>query len=116
MMDERLKDYLKQMRQVVADAQEFLTAMSYEEFLVDTRTQRAVVMSLLIAGEVAARVVEQFPEFARTHGEVPWHFIRGMRNRMAHGYFDLEWRIVWDTVERDAPALLGQLDSVMNEA
>ncbi len=38
--------------------------------------------------------------------------MRGMRNRIAHGYFDIDMAIVWETVQRDLPALIAQLSSL----
>ncbi|HBJ70744.1 MAG TPA: hypothetical protein DDZ09_21355, partial [Alcaligenes faecalis] len=38
-------------------------------------------------------------EFAQAHGQVPWRNMRGMRNRIAHGYFDVNLDVVWDTVQ-----------------
>jgi uncharacterized protein with HEPN domain len=43
-------------------------------------------MSLVIVGEIATKVMDRFPEFADQHAEIPWRNIRGMRNRIAHGY------------------------------
>jgi uncharacterized protein with HEPN domain len=47
-------------------------------------------MSLIIIGEAATKVIENYAVFTQAHPEVPWRSMRGMRNRMAHGYFDIE--------------------------
>ena len=57
-----------------------------------------------------------FAEFVRTHPEVPWRSMRGMRNRIAHGYFDINLDLVWDTVQTALPALLKQLPAVRKDA
>jgi uncharacterized protein with HEPN domain len=46
------------------------------------------------------------PEFANKHPEVPWRSMRGMRNRIAHGYFEINLDIVWETVQTALPELL----------
>jgi len=66
-------------------------------------------MSLLIIGEVATRVMDGYPEFAEAHAEVPWRSMRGMRNRIAHGYFDINLDMVWETVQTALPELLKRL-------
>lgn len=79
--------------------------MSKESFLEDRRTQQAAVLNLMVIGEAAARIVNEHKEFAATHSEIPWAQMRGMRNRMAHGYFAVDLNIVWDTVQSSLPGL-----------
>ncbi|MBK5965282.1 hypothetical protein CCR95_14595 [Thiocystis minor] len=99
MTDEnRLPDYLEHIRQAAFDACSFIGGLDKEEFFADKRTQQAVIMSLVIIGEAATKVMEGYTEFTQAHQEVPWRSMRGMRNRIAHGYFDINLDIVWDTV------------------
>lgn len=85
----RLPDYLDHMRQAVADAEVFTAGMGQADFLQDRRTQQAVVMSLIVLGEAATKVMDQHPAFSAEHSHIPWRSMRGMRNRIAHGYFDI---------------------------
>jgi uncharacterized protein with HEPN domain len=94
------------MRQAAADACVFVEGLSKEDFLEDKRTQQAVVMSLVIIGEAAARLMDQHAEITERYSLVPWRSIRGMRNRIAHGYFETDFSIVWDTVQQALPELL----------
>ena len=100
------------MQQAAADACGFVKGLGKNEFLADKRTQQAVVMSLIILGEAAAKVMDGYAEFTRAHPEVPWRSMRGMRNRIAHGYFDINLDVVWDTVQTALPPLLLQLLAV----
>lgn len=54
-------------------------------------------------GEAASKVTD---EYRSLHPEIPWRDIVDMRNRIAHGYFDLNLKIIWDTVQEDLPGLL----------
>jgi uncharacterized protein with HEPN domain len=83
-----------------------------EDFIEDKRTQQAVIMSLIIIGEAATKVMDNYAEFAQLHPQVPWRSMRGMRNRIAHGYFDINLDVVWETVQSALPELLTQLSSV----
>ena len=112
----RLPEYLEQMRQAAADALQFVDGMSKLEFLADKRTQQAVIMSLVILGEVSTKVMDRFPEFTGRHESVPWRNMRGMRNRIAHGYFDINLEVVWDTVQSALPDLLVQLNGIDQES
>lgn len=116
MNENRLVDYLEHMQQAAADACGFVMGLDKDAFLGDRRTQQAVVMSLIILGEAAARVMDAHAEFAQAHPELPWRSMRGMRNRIAHGYFDINLDLVWDTVQTALPHLLQQLPGVRSHA
>lgn len=73
-------------------------------------------MSLIIIGEAATKVMDVHSAFAQEHQEVPWRNMRGMRNRIAHGYFDINLDVVWDTVQEWLPVLLEQLSVVRQDA
>ena len=107
--DNRLPDYILQMVTAAADALAFTEGMAEDDFLTDLRTQRAVVMSLMIVGEAASRILSDHPDFANAKTAIPWRGIRGMRNRIAHGYFDIDLHVVWTTVQTELPALIKHL-------
>lgn len=73
-------------------------------------------MSLIVIGEAAAKIMDSYPEFARAHPEIHWRGMRGMRNRIAHGYFEINLDVVWDTVRTALPELLVQLSSTTDGA
>jgi len=108
----RLPDYLQHIRQAGQEACSFVAGMTREAFELDVRTQKAVEMSLVVIGEAASRVLEHHTEFAQAHPELPWREMRGMRNRMAHGYFEINLDVVWNTVQTAVPALLATLDGL----
>ncbi|WP_282413221.1 DUF86 domain-containing protein [Pseudomonas sp. HOU2] len=111
MIENRLGDYLEHMRQAASDALVFVEGLSKEEFVDDKRTQQAVIMSLVIIGEAATKIMDRFPEFAAQNTQTPWRSMRGMRNRIAHGYFDINLDVVWETVQVALPELLRFLPS-----
>ena len=90
----RLGDYLDQMLTAANDARRFVEGMSKKDFLADKRTQQAVVMSLVIVGEAAARMMDKYSEFVADNPDIPWRGMRGMRDRVAHGYFDVNPDVV----------------------
>lgn len=113
MSENRLPDYLHHMRQAAADAVGFIEGMSHAEFLADKRTQQAVIMSLIVLGEAATKVMHRHTDFAEVQTQVPWRSMRGMRNRIAHGYFDIDLDVVWDTVRVALPQLLIALEGLV---
>lgn len=112
----RLLDYVDHIEQAATEARSFVSGWDKQRFLGDRRTQQAVIMSLLIIGEAAARIMDLHAEFAIEHPDVPWRSMRNMRNRMAHGYFDTDLEVVWETTQQWLPQLLSQLPVVRQSA
>jgi uncharacterized protein with HEPN domain len=100
---------LDHIQRAATDASDFIEGMSKDDFLTDRRTQNAVVMCLIVIGEAATKLMDRHPDFAVSHPDVPWRSMRGMRNRIAHGYFDIDFDVVWETVETALPVLLEHL-------
>jgi len=104
------------MQQAALDACNFVAGLSKDEFIADKRTQQAVVMSVIIIGEAATKIMDRYPEFIKTHNILPWRSMRGMRNHIAHGYFEINLDVVWDTVQVALPELLKNLPAVRQDA
>jgi uncharacterized protein with HEPN domain len=115
MIDNRLHDYIEHMRQAATDACAFVDDASKNDFLADKRTQQAVIMSLIIIGEAATKLMDGYAFFVQMHPEVPRRGMRGMRNSIAHGYFDINLDVVWETVQTALPELLQQLRSIQEK-
>jgi len=81
----------------------------------NNRTQQAVIMSLIILGEAFTKVMNNYAEFAKIHSNIPWRNMRGMRNRIAHGYFEINLDVVWDTVQLEVPNLLKQISATIHD-
>lgn len=99
--------YLLDMLSAARDAVAFSDGLSYAEFTRDRRHQLAILKSVEIVGEAASRLSA---ETTKSHPDIPWREIVGMRNRLIHAYFDIDLRLVWDTVHIDLPVLIAQLE------
>ena len=109
---QRLADYIDHMMDAARQACAYVNGLSREDFMQDRRTQQAVILNLVILGEAATKLLAQHEAFAGQHPQVPWRSMKGMRNRIAHGYFDINLAVVWDTVQIALPELLAQLPAV----
>jgi uncharacterized protein with HEPN domain len=69
-----------------------------------------LIRLLEIIGEAAGSVSL---ETQQAHPDVPWRSLVGLRNRLIHGYFNVNLDIVWDTVQTDLPGLIRALESVL---
>ncbi len=109
MADFRLVDHLERMLFAVNQAIGFVEDLDEDTFLADILRLNAVCMSLVVCGEHASRILEVHRDFANDHPDVEWFTIRGMRNRIAHGYFDLHTKVIYKTVVTELPLLREQL-------
>lgn len=116
MNDSRLVDYLDHIAQAAQQACDYVDGMDRTAFLADRRTQQATILNLIVIGEAATRLLQTCPNFLTHHPEVPWASMKGMRNRIAHGYFDIDLAVVWETLQTSLPALLTQLPAVQAHA
>jgi uncharacterized protein with HEPN domain len=114
MSEERIGLSLDRMREAAFDAHRFLQGVEKDTFMQDVILQRAVGMSLLMASELALQLMARYPEFVEQHSEFPWSSMRGMRNRIAHGYFDIDLEKVWSTARDDAVDLVEKIDAIRN--
>lgn len=105
----RLEDYLEHMLEAARLARSYVADLDKNTFLADKRTQQAVILNLVVIGEAATKISNEYPDFITRHTSVPWKSMKGMRNRIAHGYFDIDLDIVWATVQTALPPLVDQL-------
>ena len=98
------------MRDAASTALLFAAGRSREDLESDLMLQFALIRALEIVGEAANRLTE---ETRSTHPEIPWANIVGMRNRLVHGYFDVDLKILWRTVSEFLPPLLVALDALI---
>lgn len=84
-------------------ARQFCSTLNKKEFLANRLVQSGVLHQLIIMGE-AVKLLS--PQFRNSHPKVPWKLIAGMRDRITHGYFEVDLNEVWNTVENDLPELI----------
>jgi uncharacterized protein with HEPN domain len=81
-------------------------------FLDDTMIQDAVIRNLEVIGEAVKNLSS---ETSSLHDDIPWRRMAGMRDRVIHGYFHVNLRLVWNVVETDLPRLRNRI-KVMKES
>jgi uncharacterized protein with HEPN domain len=60
-------------------------------------------MAVIVKEQAASDLQRTCPEFVAAHPEIPWRAIFGMRNRIAHGYYALDFEVIWDTIQTSIP-------------
>ncbi|GHV26612.1 hypothetical protein FACS18948_2640 [Clostridia bacterium] len=111
MIEERIRDASVISRMLGEIAYIFKKTEGIDEicFLGDEDLQHMVCMSLIIIGECANNLSEEFKE---THAAIPWVQIVAVRNIAAHGYWQLDMRQIWKALVDDLPELDGFLQNV----
>ena len=79
---------------------------------VDKVLALATVRCIEVIGEAVTTISDEMKE---RYPELPWHSISGTRNRLAHGYEDVNLDVIWAIVTRDLPSLIIQLERVIQE-
>jgi uncharacterized protein with HEPN domain len=104
------RDYL---RHILAEADYLLATsedLTFDAFMADETLQRAFVRSLEIIGEAAKKVPDNF---RGEHPDIEWRAMAGIRDRLIHDYFGVDYEIVWDAVQNRIPELRRQIATIL---
>ena len=96
------KAYILHILDEVDNIAKFLMGMDYVTFIGDTKTSKAVERSLEIIGEAAKNLSEEFKE---KNKQIPWRDVAGLRDKITHHYFDIDYQTIWDIVQKNLPEL-----------
>lgn len=94
-------------------ATDFIKGRKRTDLDKDEKLTLALVRLLEVLGEAAKSVSEQCRQ---KYPSIPWRQIAGTRDRLIHGYFDIDLDIVWKIVSIDLPSLLAQLENVLSNS
>ncbi|MGI8688554.1 MAG: HepT-like ribonuclease domain-containing protein [Thermomicrobiales bacterium] len=106
--DERI--YLAHMLNAALETQGYMKGKTYGDFEADSGLRRQLERMVEIIGE-AARLVPQPLRDAYPH--IPWSAIVGMRNRIAHDYLNIDYKILWETMALAIPTLIAELEKIV---
>lgn len=106
---QRLADYLAHILEAIERIDRYTEDMDELAFLNNQLVQDAVIRNFEIIGEASNNIEKHHPGFAASHPELPLAFAYQMRNAVAHGYFKVDFEIVWKTIQRDLPGLHTQV-------
>lgn len=84
--------------------------LSKAQFLADETLKRAFVRSIETIGEATKQVPK---DIRQKYPHIQWRAMAGMRDRLIHGYFGIDYEIVWDVVINKVPKLQQEIEEIL---
>ncbi|EAZ91520.1 HepT-like ribonuclease domain-containing protein [Crocosphaera chwakensis] len=106
------EDYLRDIKEGIELAIEFVEGLNFEEFCQDKKTIFAVTRAIQIIGEAVKKLPSSLRE---ANPQIPWKDIAKMRDKVTHQYFAIKLDILWETIKNDLPILLSMIEPLLTE-
>ena len=100
-----VSDMLEAARKIL----EYTEGLSLDDFIADSKTVDAVARNFVIVGEASTRLPS---EFKSKNDNIPWRKISGLRNRIIHDYFGIDYEVVWNIRTVFLPELIEKLEKL----
>ena len=102
MKERDILDYVNDILVSIQDIEEFTAEITFEEFLKDKKTTKAVIRSLEVLGEASKKIPD---DLKAQHPQIPWKRMTGMRDKLIHEYFGVDLEIVWNVAKEELPPI-----------
>jgi len=109
-MSKQPKEYLKHILDEIRFLMDSSKKITEDRFMYDETLQRAYSRSLEIIGEATKQLPK---EFVKKYQEIDWSLMAGMRDRLIHHYFGVDYSIVWDVVKNEIPKLKPLVEKIL---
>lgn len=107
-----MRDYLRDILTAVDQVEAFIGSMGFEEFVKDAKTVNAVVRSIEVIGEASKHIPVSLRE---KYVELPWKEVIGMRDKLIHGYFGMDYETIWKAAKEDVPSLRKVVERMLKD-
>lgn len=106
------KFYIKDIFDAMESIENFVENMNFEEFKKDNKTTSAVVRKFEIIGEATKQIPE---DLRRKYPQVAWKEMAGMRDKLIHSYFRVDYKLVWTTIKERLPNTISIFRQIIKE-
>ena len=108
----RDKDFLGDITEAMNLISLYTKGLTYRKFLEDRKAQDAVVRNLEVIGEASKNIAAAFKA---KDPDVPWKKVAGLRDKLIHFYFGIDYKIVWSIVKKELPKLRKQVKEILKQ-
>jgi uncharacterized protein with HEPN domain len=105
-------DYLLDIEDAIRRIIAYSAGMDWDAYIVDYKTQDAIVRNLEVIGEATKNISETIRD---QYLSIPWKDMANTRDRLIHHYFGIDQEIVWQIVQQDLPVLLKQMENLLDQ-
>ncbi|OGI47693.1 MAG: hypothetical protein A2151_02885 [Candidatus Muproteobacteria bacterium RBG_16_65_34] len=112
MSKRRDRDYLGDIHEAMHRISRYTSGLTFEQFLKDAKTQDAVIRNLEVIGEATKKLTAHLRKSAH---QIPWKDLAGVRDKLIHHYFGINYEIVWTIARKELPSLLPRIKELMDK-
>lgn len=109
-MTRNYKLFLEDITNSILNIEEFIKGISHTSFLKDKKSQSAVIRELEIIGEASKNIPQEVRD---KHKELPWRDMSRMRNKLIHGYFNINLDMLWKTIKERIPEIKSKIEKIL---
>lgn len=109
MTERSYKLFADDILEAIDKIESFIDGMDFDQFQNDDKTASAVLRKLEIIGEAVKNLPDQFK---KKYKKIPWREMAGMRDKLIHWYFGVDYKVVWNVIAKELPQLKDQLKKI----
>ncbi|MCF2138318.1 MAG: DUF86 domain-containing protein [Candidatus Thorarchaeota archaeon] len=104
--------FLIDIEDAIESIEKFVEGMDYEKFVEDDKTSSAVIRKFEIIGEASKSIPMNIRE---KYPQIPWKRMAGMRDRLIHGYFGIDSKLVWEAIKTELPRVKEEIRRILTD-
>ncbi|MGE8204625.1 HepT-like ribonuclease domain-containing protein [Heyndrickxia sp. NPDC080065] len=111
-MQREPKVFLEDILSSAIKVEKYTRGLSFEDFIDNDLVYDAVIKNILVIGEATKNIPK---DIRQSNPHIEWRKMAGMRDMMIHGYFSINFQIIWDVVQNKIPEFKQQIEQLLSE-